>query len=60
MFSRSVAVNQLLYERNKPVIITTARTNEDTFHVSFRTKLFTRLEEANLLKWYLVLNERCN
>ncbi len=36
MFSRSVAVNQLLFERSKPVIITTARTHEDTFHVSFQ------------------------
>ena len=35
MFSRSVQVNKLLYERNNPVILTTARTNDDTFQVSF-------------------------
>ena len=49
MFSRSVAVNQLLYERSKPVILTTARTNEDTFHVSLQSKTSGR--------WYLSRQE---
>ena len=34
MFSRTVQVNQMLYKKSKPVIVTSARTHDDTFHVS--------------------------
>ena len=32
-------MNKMLHERSKPVIVSTARTNDDNFHVSFDIQL---------------------
>ena len=36
MFSRSVHINKFLFTKSKPVIISTTRTQDDTFHVSLK------------------------
>ena len=59
MFSRSIQANKSLYGKNKPVMVTSARTNDNHFHVSLTTYHVTRMHESYFFAEFDIVTLGC-